>query len=69
MARMLTVVSSLRSQNRSVLEFIRETISAHRLRISTPSLIPTEIVPQTGCGSIVNSSDIERKDESMPLVA
>jgi transposase len=29
-ARMLTVVSSLRSQNRSVLDFIRETITAHR---------------------------------------
>lgn len=67
-ARMLTVVSSLRSQNRNVLEFIRETITAHRLRISTPSLVPTAIVPQTGCGLIVNS-DVERKNESMPLVA
>ena len=31
------------SQNRSVLEFIRETITAHRQGISTPSLIPTAI--------------------------
>lgn len=39
-ARMLTVVSTLRSQNRSVLDFIRETITAHRRGFSTPSLVP-----------------------------
>jgi transposase len=39
-ARMLTVVSSLRCQNRSVLDFIRETITSHRRGFSTPSLVP-----------------------------
>ncbi len=42
-ARMLTVVISLRSQNRNVLEFIRETITAHRQGNSKPSLVPTAI--------------------------
>ena len=42
-AIMLTVVSSLRSQNRSVLEFIIETIEAYRQGNQTPSLIPISI--------------------------
>ena len=68
MARILTVASSLRCQNRSVLEFIRETITAHRLRISTPSLIPTAIDSPNLKETIV-TSNIERKDDSMPLLA
>lgn len=68
MARMLTVVSSLRSQNRSVLNFIREAITAHRQRISTPSLIPTAIDSEDLEVTIV-TSNLERKNESMPLVA
>ena len=67
-ARMLTVVSSLRSQNRSVLEFIRETITAHRLRISTPSLIPTAIAVNS-VGSLLASDQIDTDEESIPLVA
>ena len=35
LGRMLTVVSSLRSQNRNVLDFIKETITAHRRGFST----------------------------------
>lgn len=58
-ARMLTVVSSLRSQNRSVLDFIRESITAHRQGFSTPSLIPTAIA----------SENIDTDNDSMPLVA
>jgi hypothetical protein len=38
--RILTVVSSLRCQNRNVLEFMVETIKAHRQGRQTPSLIP-----------------------------
>lgn len=76
-ARMLTVVSSLRSQNRSVLEFIRETISAHRQGNSTPSLIPTAILSNTGHCEIsrslpleaIVSEDVDKNKESMPLVA
>ncbi len=67
-ARMLTVVSSLRSQNRSVLEFIRETITAHRQGISTPSLIPTAINSEDREDGIV-TSNLERENESIPLVA
>lgn len=67
-ARMLTVVSSLRSQNRNVLEFIRETIRAHRLRFSTPSLVPTAMDCEERDETII-ARDLERKDESMPLVA
>lgn len=67
-ARMLTVVSSLRSQKRNILEFIRETIEANRKGNSTPSLIPRAITSNNDCGSIV-TLDQERKDESMPLVA
>lgn len=43
-ARIMTVVTSLRSQNRSVLEFLRETIKAHRQGNPTPSLLP---IPHT----------------------
>jgi hypothetical protein len=67
-ARMLTVVSSLRLQNRSVLEFIRETITVHRQGIFKPSLIPTAIDYNNDYASIVTSVQ-ERKDESLPLVA
>jgi hypothetical protein len=65
---MLTVVSSLRSQKRNILEFMRETIEANRKGNSTPSLIPRAIASNNDCGSIV-TLDQERKDESMPLVA
>ncbi len=40
-ARMLTVVTSLRSQNRNVLEFMIEAIRASRQGNHPPSLIPT----------------------------
>ena len=39
-ARMLTVVTSLRSQNRNVLEFMTEAIRASRQGSSPPSLLP-----------------------------
>jgi hypothetical protein len=39
-ARMLTVVTSLRSQNRNVLEFMTEAILASRRGTSSPSLLP-----------------------------
>ncbi len=39
-ARMLTVVTSLRSQNRNVLEFMTEAIRASRLGDRSPSLLP-----------------------------
>ena len=67
-ARMLTVVSSLRSQNRSVLDFIRETILAHRLGICKPSLVPTAIAVDSAESSIA-SEYIDRDEDSMPLVA
>ena len=41
-ARMLTVVTSLRSQNRNVLEFMTEAIRASRGGSSSPSLLPRE---------------------------
>jgi hypothetical protein len=41
-ARMLTVVTSLRSQNRNVLEFMTEAIRASRRSSSSPSLLPKE---------------------------
>ena len=59
---------SLRSQNRSVLDFIRETITAHRGGFSTPSLVPRAIDSEDMEVAIVPSVP-ERKDESMPLVA
>jgi transposase len=76
-ARMLTVVSSLRSQNRSVLEFITETISANRRGNSTPSLIPRAIAENGSLQLILSSTssdsiaseDLEKKEESIPLVA
>jgi transposase len=52
-ARMLTVVTSLRSQERNVLEFMTKAIRASRRGSSPPSLLPQE-----------NSST-----ESMPLAA
>ena len=39
-SRMLTVVTSLRSQNRNVLAFLTESIRASRQGISPPSLLP-----------------------------
>jgi hypothetical protein len=74
-ARMLTVVSSLRFQNRNVLQFIRETITAHRLGISKPSLVPTGVTegvptttaPKTGYGSIA-SDKINTDEESIPFL-
>jgi hypothetical protein len=41
-ARMLTVVTSLRSQNRNVLEFMTEAIRASRRGSSSPCLLPKE---------------------------
>jgi hypothetical protein len=41
-ARMLTVVTSLRSQNRNVLSFMTETIRASRKGSASPSLLPQE---------------------------
>jgi hypothetical protein len=41
-ARMLTVVTSLRSQNRNVLSFMTDAIRAARQRSSPPSLLPQE---------------------------
>lgn len=52
-ARMLTVVTSLRSQNRSVLEFMSDSIRAARQGSSPPSLLPQE----------------SSSTESMPLAA
>ena len=52
-ARMLTVVTSLRSQNRNVPEFMTEAIRASRQRSSPPSLVPQE----------------SSSTESMPLAA
>ncbi len=56
-ARMLTVVTSLRSQNRNVLEFLVETIKANRQGNPTPSLIPT------------NQSVSSSLEDSTPLAA
>ncbi len=39
-ARMLTVVTSLRSQNRNVLEFMTEAVKASREGTLLPSLLP-----------------------------
>ena len=39
-ARMLTVVTSLRSQNRNVLEFMTEAVRASREGTLPPSLLP-----------------------------
>ena len=52
-ARMLTVVTSLRSQNRNVLEFMTEAIRAARQGTSPPSLLPQP----------------SSSNESMPLAA
>ncbi len=43
-ARMLTVVTSLRSQNRNVLSFMTEAIRASRRGSASPSLLPQEEV-------------------------
>ena len=76
-ARMLTVVSSLRSQNRNVLEFMRKTIEAHRSGNAIPSLIPKEIVSNTQpCETkeslpleAIVQEDLDKNEESIPLVA
>ena len=52
-ARMLTVVTSLRSQNRNILEFMTEAVRASRQGSSPPSLLPQE----------------SSSTESMPLAA
>lgn len=67
-ARMLTVVSSLRSQNCNVLEFIRETIEANRKGNSTPSLIPKGSISCPSSDS-VTSDEIDTDEQSIPLVA
>ena len=48
-ARMLTVVTSLRSQNRNVLEFMTDAVRASRKGSASPSLLPQE---STSTGSI-----------------
>ncbi len=45
-ARMLTVVTTLRSQNRKVLEYMTEAITAARSGQSAPSLLPETAVEQ-----------------------
>lgn len=45
-ARMLTVVTTLRLQNRNVLEFLQDACSAHRLGLPTPSLLPMQCSPE-----------------------
>jgi hypothetical protein len=45
-ARMLTVVTSLRSQNRNVLDFMTEAIAAARSGQSAPSLLTETAVKQ-----------------------
>ncbi len=45
-ARMLTVVTTLRSQNRNVLEYMRMAITAARSGQSAPSLLPETAVEQ-----------------------
>ena len=66
-ARIMTVVTSLRSQNRSVLEFLRETITAHRRGNPTPSLIP--MAHTVGIPIAIAESEEKSDEESMPLVA
>lgn len=67
-ARMLTIVSSLRSQNRNVLDFIRETITAHRQGFQTPSLIPTAVTSEEPEEDIALNK-IYTDDNSIPFVA
>jgi hypothetical protein len=43
---MLTVVTTLRSQNRNVLEYMTEAIAAARSGQSAPSLLPKRAVEQ-----------------------
>jgi hypothetical protein len=43
-SRMLTVVTTLRAQNRNVLDFMTQACHAHRCGISTPSLLPQQSV-------------------------
>ena len=45
-ARMLTVVTTLRSQNRNVLEYMTKAIRAARCDQSAPSLLPETAVEQ-----------------------
>jgi hypothetical protein len=45
-ARMLTVVTTLRSQNRNVLEYMTKAIRAARAGQSAPSLLPETAVEQ-----------------------
>jgi hypothetical protein len=57
--RILTVVTSLRCQNRNVLEFMIEAIKASREGSQTPSLIP----------AVQTQSDSDSSDKSSLLVA
>ena len=63
-ARILTVVTSLRAQDRNVLEFMIEAIKASRKGNPAPSLIPTV----QSLGNTKRSSS-DNYDESTPLVA
>jgi hypothetical protein len=63
-ARMLTVVTSLRAQDHNVLDFMVEAIKASRKGNPAPSLIPTH---QSLRDTTRSSSD--NYDESNPLVA
>ncbi len=64
MARILTVVTSLRSQNRNVLKFMVEAIKASRQGSCPPSLLPIERSRSGAARSHFNS-----KDESTTLAA
>lgn len=45
--RMMTVVATLRRQNRNVLEYLTDAIHAKRQGLSAPSLLPLSELPQT----------------------
>lgn len=46
-ARMLTVVTTLKSQHRNILEFMTQAVSAKRLAQPSPSLLPKASVTST----------------------
>jgi hypothetical protein len=48
-ARMLTVVTTLKSQRRNVLEFMTQAVSSKRHNQPTPSLLPQIPVDRTCC--------------------
>ncbi|AEI69172.1 transposase, is66 family protein [Corallococcus macrosporus] len=44
--RIFTTVTTLKLQNRGVLEFLTDTLGAHRRGLQTPSLLPLAEAPQ-----------------------